>query len=523
MQVEKQHTVQADLLLLLVALIWGFGFVAQRAGMDHIGPYTYNGIRFLLGGVCLLPLVLRRPAVPLAERGRQIPLARAGLLAGIVLFLAATLQQVGLQYTTAGKAGFITGLYVVLVPIIGMAFRQRTNTGTWVGAAAASAGLYLLSVNEELHIEPGDLLELIGALFWAVHVLLLSWLSPRTAPVRLALVQVLVCGVLSLVVTEQNLLDAQTNYLAVVSHMPAQLSRRKSTRSSSPPAWRRPRSRPWPPTRSSARPTRTSRPGASRTRWRKARSCPRSISRSTSSTRKTPTTAPTTTRTRSARTCACSCGCAPGLFNGWKDVARKQETFELINEAQEIRNPSPGDRIHPPELAGARGCQEEVEYLRQQQRFAAATASAYTKQWNIGERTLLRDVLDAEAERIDAARQLTTARPRACPLPGPQRHRPAHPRPAAGLARGRHGGRGGGTRPGRGAAARTDPRFPELHKNPVRANRNTPVFRSAPGARQGAGRFVSAPLPWPGLAAPTCCPRFRPFSPTSPVAHPIPR
>ena len=195
MQVEKQHTVQADLLLLLVALIWGFGFVAQRAGMDHIGPYTYNGIRFLLGGFCLLPLVLRRPAV----RSRQIPLARAGLLAGIVLFLAATLQQVGLQYTTAGKAGFITGLYVVLVPIIGMAFRQRTNTGTWVGAAAASGGLYLLSVNEALHIEPGDLLELIGALFWAVHVLLLGWLSPRTAPVRLALVQFLVCGVLSLV------------------------------------------------------------------------------------------------------------------------------------------------------------------------------------------------------------------------------------------------------------------------------------------------------------------------------------
>ena len=199
MQVEKQHTVQADLLLLLVALIWGFGFVAQRAGMDHIGPYTYNGIRFLLGGFRLLPLVLRRPAVPLAERSRQIPLARAGLLAGIVLFLAATLQQVGLQYTTAGKAGFITGLYVVLVPIIGMAFRQRTNTGTWVGAAAASGGLYLLSVNEALHIEPGDLLELIGALFWAVHVLLLGWLSPRTAPVRLALVQFLVCGVLSLV------------------------------------------------------------------------------------------------------------------------------------------------------------------------------------------------------------------------------------------------------------------------------------------------------------------------------------
>lgn len=200
MQVEKQHTFQADLLLLLVALIWGFGFVAQRAGMEHIGPYTFNGIRFLLGSICLVPLVLRRPATPLAERSRQIPLLWAGLLAGLALFLAATLQQVGLQYTTAGKAGFITGLYVVLVPIIGMAFRQQTNTGTWIGAAVAAVGLYLISVNEELRIEPGDLLELIGALFWALHVLLLSWLSPRVAPVRLALVQVLVCGFLSLAI-----------------------------------------------------------------------------------------------------------------------------------------------------------------------------------------------------------------------------------------------------------------------------------------------------------------------------------
>ena len=198
MQGEKRHALQADLLLLLVALIWGFGFVAQRAGMDHLGPYTYNGIRFLLGGLCLLPLALGRNAIPMALPKKRVPLAWAGLLAGLILFAAATLQQVGIQYTTAGKAGFITGLYVVLVPILGLLFRQRTTLGTWLGAAAAAIGLYLLSVTENFSIAFGDLLQLLGAVFWAGHVLVLAYLSPRTAPVRLAMAQFLVCGALSL-------------------------------------------------------------------------------------------------------------------------------------------------------------------------------------------------------------------------------------------------------------------------------------------------------------------------------------
>jgi hypothetical protein len=134
MQEEKQHTLGADLLLLLVALIWGFGFVAQRVGMEHLGPYAFNGIRFLLGGLCLVPLALRRTTVPLEWKEGRVPLVKAGLMAGGMLFVAATLQQVGIQYTTAGKAGFITGLYVVLVPMIGLAFGQRTTAGTWIGA-----------------------------------------------------------------------------------------------------------------------------------------------------------------------------------------------------------------------------------------------------------------------------------------------------------------------------------------------------------------------------------------------------
>ena len=198
MQGKQHDTITADLLLLLVALIWGFGFVAQRAGMEHLGPYAFNGIRFLLGGLCLLPLVLRSRRMPASTR--QIPLLYAGGLAGLVLFAGATLQQVGIQYTTAGKAGFITGLYVVIVPIIGIFFRQVTGRGTWIGAILAVVGMYLLSVRGTTAINPGDLLVLIGAFFWAIHVLLLGYFSPRTIPIRLAMVQFFVCGLLSLVI-----------------------------------------------------------------------------------------------------------------------------------------------------------------------------------------------------------------------------------------------------------------------------------------------------------------------------------
>ncbi len=200
MQGEKSSTLTADLLLLLVALIWGFGFVAQRAGMEHIGPYGFNGIRFLLGGLCLLPLALRHgPATPL-DSGRSIALLPAGAAAGLVLFAGASLQQLGIQFTTAGKAGFITGLYVIFVPLIGLLWKQATGTGTWLGAGLAALGMYLLSVRGAMTIDPGDLLVLVGAVFWACHVLLLGYLSPRTSPVRLAMVQFLVCGLLSLLV-----------------------------------------------------------------------------------------------------------------------------------------------------------------------------------------------------------------------------------------------------------------------------------------------------------------------------------
>lgn len=194
---------RSNMMLLMAAAIWGLGFVAQRLGMDHMGPFTFNGLRFLLGALSLLPLLWwlksRQPSAPSgSSSGERRLLLTGGLIAGTVLFSAASLQQVGLLYTTAAKAGFITGLYIILVPVIGLLLRHKTGANTWVGALIAMAGLYYLSVTDDFTIGYGDLLQVVGALFWAIHLLLLDHYSNRVAPIRLAGVQFVVCGLLSL-------------------------------------------------------------------------------------------------------------------------------------------------------------------------------------------------------------------------------------------------------------------------------------------------------------------------------------
>jgi drug/metabolite transporter (DMT)-like permease len=201
-----------DSLLLLTAAIWGFAFVAQRAGMEHVGPFAYTAVRFALGSIALLPLVFveRRaarhdaaatpaglPAAPTASAARPISPLTGGLIAGTVLFGGAILQQAGLVWTTAGKAGFVTGLYVVLVPLVGLLWGQHPGWPRWLGAALAAAGLFLLSVTRSFALERGDLLVLVGALFWTAHVHIVGWLSPRTRPVALSCVQFAVCSVVS--------------------------------------------------------------------------------------------------------------------------------------------------------------------------------------------------------------------------------------------------------------------------------------------------------------------------------------
>jgi drug/metabolite transporter (DMT)-like permease len=198
-----QGSLKSDAILLLTALIWGFAFVAQRAGMAYVEPFIFNGVRFALGTLSLLPLLLMQRGQGQRLGTRQPrptakTIALGGTLAGSVLFVAASLQQIGLVYTTAGKASFITGLYVVIVPLLGLFLKQRPGSGTWIGAVLAVFGLYLLSVSEQFTIDPGDFLEIVGAFFWAVHVLVIGWFSIRIAALQLAALQFAICSFLSL-------------------------------------------------------------------------------------------------------------------------------------------------------------------------------------------------------------------------------------------------------------------------------------------------------------------------------------
>jgi len=194
----KSKTARADGLLLLTAAIWGFAFVAQRVGMRYVGPFIFNGVRFALAALVLVPFVEARRRKSGGWKGKSGGFLRSGLLAGLFLFTASSFQQIGVVYTTAGKAGFITGLYVVIVPLIALFWRNRTGLGTWAGAAMAVAGMYFLSIGGDFSIARGDLLVLVSAFFWAGHVLIIGRFSRRIDPIALALVQCSVCSVLSL-------------------------------------------------------------------------------------------------------------------------------------------------------------------------------------------------------------------------------------------------------------------------------------------------------------------------------------
>jgi drug/metabolite transporter (DMT)-like permease len=170
--------------------------------MDHVGPFTYNALRFALGALTLAPVILIRGAYgsrlqPLpGNRARPWGAIPAGVLTGIVLCFGASFQQAGIVWTTAGKAGFITGLYVVLVPLAGLLWGQRTGASAWAGAFLCAAGLFLLSLTDALTIERGDLLVLVSAFLWAAHVQVVGWLSPHVDPFRLSFVQFAVCSLL---------------------------------------------------------------------------------------------------------------------------------------------------------------------------------------------------------------------------------------------------------------------------------------------------------------------------------------
>lgn len=189
-----------SLILLLVSAIWGFSFVAQRSGMDYVGPYTFNGVRFLLGSLSLLPLYfLQKDSVKLS-RDQFKKIALSGLLLGSALFIAASLQQIGMQYTTAANGGFITSLYVVLVPIFYLFLKRKVGVHIWIGAILAVIGLYFLSVKDGLSINWGDSLVLMSAIFWAIHVMMIGYFAPKYSILLISIIQFATTAILSLAV-----------------------------------------------------------------------------------------------------------------------------------------------------------------------------------------------------------------------------------------------------------------------------------------------------------------------------------
>ncbi len=178
---------RADAILLLAALLWGVSFVPQQLAMTHVGPLTLVGVKFALGALCMLPLLGRAAARP-AGPARRWPWIM-GALAGLSLALGSVLQQAGVAHTTVSNAGFITGLYVIMVPILGIAVRRPARAAHWVGALLAVVGMYLLTITESAGIRAGDLLMLASAFFWSIQILIIDRFAPEVDAVRLSIIQ----------------------------------------------------------------------------------------------------------------------------------------------------------------------------------------------------------------------------------------------------------------------------------------------------------------------------------------------
>ena len=194
---------RANLLLLLTAMIWGAAFVAQSVSMDYIGPFTFLCSRSILGGVVLLPVIAvmrkgKKQGTGQKPDNRKLLLI-GGICCGVMLFIGSAFQQIGIQYTTAGKAGFITAMYMVLVPICGLFFGKRPSGKTWGAVAVALAGMYLLCLYGSgiESLSRGDLLEMLCALGFTAHILVIDYFSPKVDGVKMSCVQFFVCGILA--------------------------------------------------------------------------------------------------------------------------------------------------------------------------------------------------------------------------------------------------------------------------------------------------------------------------------------
>lgn len=196
-----------SLLLLLTAMIWGSSFVAQSVSVEFVGPFTFQGIRTTMGGLVLLPLIAflergkpvgdRRPLLPIRTDKK---LLEAGIVCGIIMAVASNLQQIGIQYTTAGKCGFITAFYVMLVPVIATVFlRRRYRWMTWLGVAVAMLGFYFLCIQDDFSVARGDMIVFLCAVGFSLHILAIDHYVDLVDGVRFSCLQFLVSGIVSLI------------------------------------------------------------------------------------------------------------------------------------------------------------------------------------------------------------------------------------------------------------------------------------------------------------------------------------
>ena len=200
----NRQKLAGTLMLLLTAVIWGSAFVAQSVGLDYLPPLAFNGIRTLLGGAVLLPFIWlterrkpveqRRPILPLNDK----LLLKAGVICGLLLGVAGNLQQFSLLHISAGKCGFITAFYIILVPIYGMFLKRRCPAVTWLGVVIALVGLYLLCIKESFTLGKGDPLAFACAAVFAGHIMVIDHYSPLVDGVRMSCIQFFVAGGLSL-------------------------------------------------------------------------------------------------------------------------------------------------------------------------------------------------------------------------------------------------------------------------------------------------------------------------------------
>lgn len=201
---------QSNLMLLFTAALWGGSFVFQKNAMDTMDPFIFNALRFYLAAICLMPIrFFRRGNIAIMKSADKRHMLFGSLIAGGVMFAAAAFQQIGIKHTTVSNTGFITGLYIVFVPMIGIFIGHRYNKMIWVAIIIACSGLYLLSGMEGLYMRRGDLFILISAFFWGSHLIVIDQISHRHNPIAFAIRQFIICGTLSFavaVITDERLL-----------------------------------------------------------------------------------------------------------------------------------------------------------------------------------------------------------------------------------------------------------------------------------------------------------------------------